>query len=264
VGCKHAPEFARSFLRAATKTAIGAIARFLLQFPTLSTPPREKLRALEGSRDSMDAVKSQSATPAPKRRWFQISLRSLMLFVLLCSIACSWYATRAANQREAVRAILDAEGCTVAYDCDNGLHDLAPIVAAMTGQPLPERRETWVEGLLGKDFVHDAVEAEVPLDKLSMTISQLARLPHLKRLDIRAEDRDSNDAIDAAGKLAEQELPGVETRVVQYDFNIANNTDESAAQTADTDLRIGDFYWTDDTTVAVANTAAWIGLLIAL
>jgi Leucine-rich repeat (LRR) protein len=43
-----------------------------------------------------------------KRRWFQFSLRTLLVFVTLCAIACSWLAVKmqqAQKQREAVAAI---------------------------------------------------------------------------------------------------------------------------------------------------------------
>jgi hypothetical protein len=77
-----------------SKTAIGAIARFLLQFPTLSTPPRQTLRALEGSRDSMDAVKSQSTSPIPERRWYHYSLRSLVAILCLLPVPRAALATQ--------------------------------------------------------------------------------------------------------------------------------------------------------------------------
>ena len=47
-------------------------------------------------------------TSTPKRRWYQYSLRALLVFVVLCAVACSWFATRlrrAHRQREALAAI---------------------------------------------------------------------------------------------------------------------------------------------------------------
>ena len=47
-------------------------------------------------------------SPKPKRRWFQYSLQTLLVFVTLCAIPCSWYAVkmnRVKRQREAVEAI---------------------------------------------------------------------------------------------------------------------------------------------------------------
>ena len=212
----------------------------------------------------MDAMKSQSATSAPKRRWFQFSLRSLMLFMVCCSIACSWYATRVANQREAVRAILGMEDCSVAYDCDNSLFDLAPVVAALSGQPPPPaRRETLAERLLGKDFVYNVVEAEIPIDKVNNAVPQLARLSHLKKVSIVLEKHVSDDVIDAATEITDRHLPGVE--VVISHLETSWDVEHKSPQTAD--AHIGDsvrICWTHDTTEAVADAATWIGILIAL
>jgi hypothetical protein len=46
------------------------------------------------------------------RRWFQYSLRSLMLFTLLCALLCSWFAVKmekARKQRQAVAVIEDTD-----------------------------------------------------------------------------------------------------------------------------------------------------------
>ena len=52
-------------------------------------------------------------SPKPKRRWYQYSLRTLLLFMVLCAIACSWFAVkmqRVKRQQEAVEAIREAGG----------------------------------------------------------------------------------------------------------------------------------------------------------
>ena len=54
-----------------------------------------------------------SASKSPRRRWFQYSLRTLMLVVLLASIVMSWVAVEiqaAKRQREAVEAIVKLGG----------------------------------------------------------------------------------------------------------------------------------------------------------
>jgi hypothetical protein len=46
--------------------------------------------------------------PVFKRRWFQFSLRTLLVFVTLCAIPCSWLAVRREHirrQREAIKTI---------------------------------------------------------------------------------------------------------------------------------------------------------------
>ena len=59
-----------------------------------------------------------SDTPQPKRRRFQYSLRTLLLFMLLVSIGLSWFTVKmqqASRQREAVEAIRELSGW-VGYD----------------------------------------------------------------------------------------------------------------------------------------------------
>jgi hypothetical protein len=54
--------------------------------------------------------------PKPKLRWFQYSLRSLLLFVTACAIACSWLAVTIQSQRRqgaAAKAIEKAGGTIV-------------------------------------------------------------------------------------------------------------------------------------------------------
>ena len=49
----------------------------------------------------------------PKLRWYQYSLRSLLLFVTACAVACSWLAVTIQGQRrqhEAAEAIEKAGG----------------------------------------------------------------------------------------------------------------------------------------------------------
>ncbi len=56
--------------------------------------------------------------PKPKRRWFQYSLRTLLAFVTLCALACSWLAVKmrqAERQREAATAI-EKLGGSVRWD----------------------------------------------------------------------------------------------------------------------------------------------------
>ena len=79
--------------------------------------------AEEKSTNSTSPPKEQTAAPKstptkPQRRWYQFSLRTFLVLVLLVSIGLSWLAVKreqANRQREAVKAILDLGG-TVSYD----------------------------------------------------------------------------------------------------------------------------------------------------
>ena len=85
--------------------------------------------------------------PQPRRRWFQYSLRTLLLFMLLVSIGMSWVAVRiqrARRQREAVEAIQKLGGL-VRYDYQ----------VQQSGNPLPGAGPpgpAWLRNLLGEDI----------------------------------------------------------------------------------------------------------------
>ena len=53
--------------------------------------------------------------PKRNRRWFQFSLRTLLLAVTACAIWVGWFANRVHRQKRAVQAVLDLGG-TVTYD----------------------------------------------------------------------------------------------------------------------------------------------------
>ena len=85
--------------------------------------------------------------PGPKLRWYQFSLRSLLLFFLFCSVPFGWLGARMQNarrQRESVEAITKLGGCVV-YDYQDdgsGLRDKARSRQAQLGY----------EGSLGTTF----------------------------------------------------------------------------------------------------------------
>ena len=58
-------------------------------------------------------------TAKPKRRWFQYSLRTLLLFVFLVSIPLSWFAVVVQNVRRQREAVVEIEqvGGYVVHDC---------------------------------------------------------------------------------------------------------------------------------------------------
>jgi hypothetical protein len=57
-------------------------------------------------------------TPTPRRRWFQFSLRTLMVFVVVTSVPLGWLGIKvkeARKQRESVRAIEKLGGTVDRY-----------------------------------------------------------------------------------------------------------------------------------------------------
>ena len=109
---------------------------------------------------------NDSRLPTPKRRWYQFSLRALLVFVVLVSIGMSWVAVRkqrVRRQREAVRAI-EKLGGDVRYE------------EAQT--PVPR----WLRELLGDDFFFLKVDT-VHLSGTEVTDVGLEHLKWLATLE---------------------------------------------------------------------------------
>jgi hypothetical protein len=90
--------------------------------------------------------------PKRKRRWFQYSLRTLLIFTLVCAVASAWLANKMEQkrkERDAVTAIVKSGG-HVYYDSDiQGKDWYARMRVA--GPRGPE----WLRKLLGENFFSD-------------------------------------------------------------------------------------------------------------
>lgn len=130
-----------------------------------------------------------------RRRWFQFSLRSLLIFTMICAVACGWLGSRIEKkrkEREAVEAIIKLRGnAYYDYELDRGNPNHDP--------PGPE----WLRKLLGENLFSDVsvvllrnvakprIECVEPLTQLHMlrldgsnvTDADLARLEGLINLD---------------------------------------------------------------------------------
>ena len=120
---------------------------------------------------------AMNQTPKPRRlRWFQYSLRTLLLVMLLASIGMSWFAVeiqKAKRRKEAVEAIKRlGGGVTYDYEVDALLR---PIPRAKPPGP------TWLQDLLGVDFL--AAVADVGLHGPEVTDAALEHLEKLTRLN---------------------------------------------------------------------------------
>jgi hypothetical protein len=106
--------------------------------------------------------------PRPRLRWYQFTIRSLLVLTALVAIGSSWFVVKkqkADRQRAAVRAI-EAMGGQVFYDCQGGI--------AHTYNPI------WLRAWLGDDFFGQVTDAyffdsDVTDDGLEY-IGQLAQL----------------------------------------------------------------------------------------
>jgi hypothetical protein len=116
------------------------------------------------------------AAPEPKLHWYQFSLRSLLVFGILCAIPCSCVAVRmrtAERQGEATLAIENIGGrAEYAYLFTSRLCPAPP------GPP-------WLRRLLGDDFFANVVWVDFEGTRVTdADLQHLKRLPQLSRLDL--------------------------------------------------------------------------------
>lgn len=92
----------------------------------------------------MEAESPNVDPPKRKRRWFQFSLRTLMIFTLICAIPCAWLGRkieRKRNERDAVAVILKLGGIV--------MYEYQTMPGAPPRQP---PGPTWLRSLLGEKF----------------------------------------------------------------------------------------------------------------
>jgi hypothetical protein len=114
-------------------------------------------------------------TRKPERRWYQSSLRTLLIFVTLCALPCSWIAVKmqqARKQREVVEAIRSLKGMVV-YDYEYDRE------APYSGPPGP----TLLRDFFGDDFFASVVEVRIDeFPPQHALVADLKELPHLEHL----------------------------------------------------------------------------------
>ena len=102
----------------------------------------------------MQSEPPQAEPPKRKRRWFQFSLRTMMIFTLICAIPCAWLGNKIEQkrrEREVVKAIRDFGGLVT--------FDYEMVGGSSFPPPRPEAPgPTWLRDLLGQDFFSDVGE----------------------------------------------------------------------------------------------------------
>ncbi len=105
-------------------------------------------------------------------RWrFQFSIRSLLVFVLVCAVMSSWFSVRmkqARRQRDVVAVIVEGDGCV--------LHDYEMV---SPWQPEPSA-PTWLINLLGVDFFEGVAYADCRSSNFDGKTAYLSKLTNLE------------------------------------------------------------------------------------
>jgi hypothetical protein len=165
----------------------------------------------QGAGTMENSTESVAKPAARKLRWYQFSLRSLLVAVTLFGIACSWFAVKmgqANRQKKAVEALLKSGGI-VYYDYqydDSGSLSKAFFVGKAT-PPGP----TWLRQWLGDDFVTNAVNL-LPERITDADLEHLKDLPRLKAISLHSSKitDDGLKRIKALGQLETLDLQSTE------------------------------------------------------
>ena len=185
----------------------------------------------------MDSELSQTEQPRRKRRWFQFSLRTLLIVTTLLAVGTGLLSQRIARKRkewDAVQAILRF-GAAVRFDRDTS-------DANATGP-------SWLREILGKNFFAEVVAVNVTHvqseDELLAKIKELPELVRLQLSDCRITDSGLENL---EGLIHLQELSVGGTFI----------TDSGMPRLKQlTDLR---WLWLDNTKVSDAGLASLEGL----
>jgi hypothetical protein len=94
----------------------------------------------------MQTEPPEAEQPKRKRRWFQFSLRSLMIFTLVCAIPCAWLGRKIERKRK-------EQGAVQAIELLNGAAHYRYVAEGLHKPPGPD----WLRKLLGENFFSEVV-----------------------------------------------------------------------------------------------------------
>jgi hypothetical protein len=146
------------------------------------------------------------------QRWYQFSLRSLLLFTLICAIASAWLAHRMDQKRIELEAVdsLVKRGARVAFD----YHFLKSGGFDATAQP---PGPAWLRRLVGENFFGEVENVEFPAEIRSPIVDadlvRLGSLTNLKSLELRNTEIGDAGLANLEGMTRLRALDLSETRV---------------------------------------------------
>ena len=122
---------------------------------------------------AMEAEPPEAEPPKRKRRWYQFSLRTLMIFTLICALGAEWLGRKLEHKRREQHAVetLVKWGGEISYD-----YEIAHVSPAGSN---------WLRSLLGENFFNE-VEF-VDLSRIAATdddLENLRRFPQLQELHL--------------------------------------------------------------------------------
>jgi Leucine-rich repeat (LRR) protein len=125
----------------------------------------------------MQTEPPKAEPPKRKRRWFQFSLRTLMMLTLLVGLGMAiWIVPikkRAERQQAAVEAILKVGG-VVYYD-----YQFDPLTNFIVKSAEPPPQPAWLWRLLGRDTFANVVKADWCTDAVMQHLTEMSQLREL-------------------------------------------------------------------------------------
>jgi hypothetical protein len=188
----------------------------------------------------MDAIDSPPESAPLKCRWYQYRLRTLLILTLLCAVACSFLRVRwekARQQQDAAECIV-ACGGTLYYE----RHGVVTVAAYdFSGAPTSFSFDcghygcpwdyqvldppSWTERAFGPYYARRIVSVDLSRDQVAEALPHLKRLPHLRAVYVCPVNSNDDPETNAAMQRLRDELPGVESCSVIFDFGITVGDD---------------------------------------
>ncbi len=124
-------------------------------------------------------IADRDTNPKRKLRWYQYSLRTLLILVTVFAFVCSWVAVKmgqAKRQKEIVEQLIKS-GCGIRYDFE--------VASFRKNNSNPQPPATaWLRGLLGIDFFSNVEEVYCENNLTDDDLKKLGEFKHLKVLEI--------------------------------------------------------------------------------
>jgi hypothetical protein len=137
---------------------------------------------------AMEDEPNSATPPKRKRRWYQFSLRTLLVVTAIVAVACGWLGSKIEQRRRQRDAL-----ATLAKLGDNAL---AAYDFQLNGSTEGPRGPAWLRSLLGENFFSEVVGAQVQLvqdaeraDAGLACIGEFRKLETLTLLGTRVSER---------------------------------------------------------------------------
>jgi hypothetical protein len=165
-----------------------------------------------GDNAAMEAEPPKADPPKRKRRWFQFSLRTLMIFTVIVAVPCAWMGRKIdqkRHERNAVETIRKLGGA-VYYNYEMETDFEPPEDRHFNAQP---HGPGWLRRILGDDFFSDPTVAMVAGDDWSDDdLACFEALPTLKSVRLGPALRVTDDGLAHLENLSQLESLSLSSR----------------------------------------------------